>query len=160
MTTELDFEGVTLHSRRGHWTAERTEHGVRLDGEGSWLLKGPQSALDSIQLALSAVSERLDGGVLVVEFGNRVGRFVVPNLGMVEVVSGKWEEGDFDSMLRDIADVAAALPFAAAKTGSLPYDRSVAESRIFYTMRLCISATCCQMRHPVTINSFQPLTVS
>ncbi len=128
MTIELDFEGVTLLGRRGQWTAKKTEHGVRLDGEGSWLLRGSRSVLDAIQLALPNVSERLDVGVLMVEFGNTVGRFNVPHLGLVEVVTGKWGESDFDSMLQDITDVAAALPFAAAKAGSLPYDRSVAES--------------------------------
>ena len=129
MIAELDLGDVLLHERRGRPMAERLESGVRLHGEGSWILRGAESVLDSIEMSLTGVCERFGPKVLLVEFGNTVGRFAVSGLGTIEVVSGKWDEAHFDRMLQDITEIAAALPFSAATSGSLPYDRSIAESR-------------------------------
>ena len=129
MIAEVDLGAVKIRERRGRSVPKRFENGVRLEGEYSWLLHGAESVVDSIERALLGVCERLSSEVLLVEFGNSVGQFRVPGIGTVEVVSGKWDEAHFNSMLQDITNVATAIPFSAASSGSLPYDRSIAESR-------------------------------
>jgi len=129
MNAELDLGAVKIRERRGRSLPIRFANGVRLEGEYSWILCGAKSVIDPIEGALTGVCERFSPEILVVEFGNSVGAFSVPGIGTVEVVSGKWDETHFNSMLKDITDVAAALPFAAASSGALPYDRSVSESR-------------------------------
>lgn len=129
MIAELGVGAVKIRERRGRSLPTRFENGVRLEGEYSWILRGAKSVIDTIEGALTGVCERFSPEILVVEFGNTVGEFSVPGIGTVKVVSGKWDETDFNSMLQDITNVAAALPFSAASSGSLPYDRSVSESR-------------------------------
>ena len=128
MTTELNLGDVRLRSRDGRWAAKQTETGVRLEGEGRWVISGAATALDPMEAALDGVCERLGREVLLVQFGNAVGCFRVPSIGTIEVVSGKWDETHFGSMLQDLTRVAAALPFSRATSGSLPYDRTVATS--------------------------------
>ena len=129
MTAEVDLGVVKIRERRGRSTPERLANGVQLKGEYSWILRGAELVIDRVAGALTGVSERLSPEILVVEFGNSVGEFWVPGIGTVKVVSGKWDETHFSSMLQDITNVAAALPFSAASSGSLPYDRSISESR-------------------------------
>lgn len=117
-----------LRDRRGNRIAEVRDLGVRLEGEGSWVLSGPSAHLDSVASRLEGVCERLGPEVLLIEFRNAIGRFKIPILGMIEVVSGKWNEGHFDTMLQDVSQVSAALPFSAGTSGSLPYDRSIVDS--------------------------------
>lgn len=99
---------------------------VVLRGEADWLLEGPAAALDAAQAAVGAVSERLGPELLLLTFGNAVGRFDVPGLGTIEVESSKADATDFDRLLRELMEVATALPFAAGAAAALPYDRSVA----------------------------------
>lgn len=128
MTAELSLGDVRLRGLGDRWIAEQTNTGVQLEGEGRWIISGAATALDPMEAALSGVCERLGREVLLVRFGNAIGRFPVPGIGTIEVVSGKWDETHFDSMLQDLTRVAATLPFSAASSGSLPYDRTVARS--------------------------------
>lgn len=98
----------------------------RLTGERDWLLGGEAACLDAIQAALgSPVAERLDAELLLLHFGNRVGQVILPHLGGIEVVSGKWDEATFEQMLADLMEVASALPFTADTATALPYERAV-----------------------------------
>ncbi len=101
---------------------------LRLHAEVEWKVEGPAEQLRAIADALPESVTDLLGPVLLLDFGNAVGRFSVPNLGLVEVVSGKWSEAHFEAMLADIAEEMAALPFAAHESGSLPYDRQLASN--------------------------------
>jgi predicted component of viral defense system (DUF524 family) len=123
-----------LPRRKGAPAPEVGEH-IRVRGEHEWLLKGPADNLDAAAAALSGIGERISDDVLLLDFGNAVGFFDVPGLGRIEVVSGKWNQSDFDSMLAELTDVAAGLPFAATNTAALPYDRSVAaQDDVLYHM--------------------------
>ena len=123
-----------LPRRQGASAPEFDEH-IRIRGEHGWLLKGTADALDAASVALGGVGERISDDVLLLDFGNAVGFFDVPGLGRIEVVSGKWSQSDFDHMLAELTDVAAGLPFTAANTAALPYDRSVAaQDDVLYHM--------------------------
>jgi predicted component of viral defense system (DUF524 family) len=79
-----------------------------------------------VEAALPGMAERLDAEILLLNFGNAVGFFRLPELGLVEVCSGKWDQADWERMLRDLTELALGLPFAAEVAAALPYDRSVA----------------------------------
>lgn len=98
----------------------------RLEGEHRWVVEGDEELIALALADLRDVGERVAREVLHVDFGNRVGVFRVRGLGTLEVVSGKWDETHFESMLADLARIASALPFAAGDAGPLPYDRSLA----------------------------------
>lgn len=127
MSTTLADTLFTITARHGaHLPAERDGRLV-LRGEIVWLLRGPATQLDVVAGALPGVGERLAPDLVLLDFGNAVGRFAVPGLPPLEVVSGKWDEGHFAQMLDDLTTIAAGLPFAASETAGLPYDRSVAD---------------------------------
>jgi predicted component of viral defense system (DUF524 family) len=117
----------TLTSRYGDHRPQERDGRLVLRGEIAWLLRGPADGLDPIAGALPGMAERFAPELLLLDFGNAVGRLVLPGLPPVEIVSGKWGEGDFAQMLDDLTTVTAGLPFAAAETAGLPYDRSVAD---------------------------------
>ncbi len=122
-----DEPGLTLVARRvgpGPTTHPDTGRLV-LQGEREWLLRGPSALLDAAAAALVGVGERLAPGVFLLDFGNAVGRFDVPGLGQLEVVSGKWGNAHFERMLAELTTIVAGLPFAADAATALPYDRSV-----------------------------------
>lgn len=110
-------EGELVEPQDGH---------LELNSERSWHVDGGPGALDAIVQALPSGSFSRIGGVLVLEFGNAVGDLDLPHLGRIRLRSGKWGEAHFESMLADITDRSAALPFAAGTGTSLPYDRSLA----------------------------------
>lgn len=133
--TDVNQTSVQLLPRRySDPQPEFTGH-YRIAAEHRWLLTGSKEALNAAEAALTGVSERVSGEVLLLEFGNAVGFFDIPGLGFIEVVSGKLNRNGFDQMLAELTDIASALPFAAATTAALPYDRSVAtEKTILYHM--------------------------
>ncbi|MCC6176172.1 MAG: DUF2357 domain-containing protein [Chloroflexi bacterium] len=102
------------------------EAGLILQAEVQWLLAAQPGVIDTVGGSLGPVAEKLTPELLLVDFGNAVGFFDVPILGRIEVVSGKWSEQHFDAMLRELTQVASALPFAAGTSSALPFDRSVA----------------------------------
>jgi len=95
-----------------------------LQGERGWIISGDEVWIDRAALRLGRLAERA-GNVLLVSFGNSVGRINVPGLGLIEVVSGKWGEAHFEQMLADISRVATGLPFTVDQPTGFPYDRSV-----------------------------------
>jgi hypothetical protein len=98
---------------------------IVLRGEVEWVLEGQPEAIDEIARALVGVSEKLASGVLLLSFGNAVGRFQAPGLGEIEVVSRKADDREFDRLLAELMEVATALPFAAGAAAALPFDRSI-----------------------------------
>jgi predicted component of viral defense system (DUF524 family) len=104
----------TLTIRSRHSTVQPEDLGdhIRLQGEVQWYLEGPEELVQQAVSALAGVCERITAEVLLVNFGNSVGWFRVPGLGLLEVISGKWERGHFDSMLLDLSVWASALPFS------------------------------------------------
>jgi hypothetical protein len=98
-----------------------------LRGEWRWLLAGPESDLAAIVGALGSMAKRLRHDLVMLDFGNAVGHLILPGLPPLEIVSGKWGEADFQRMLADLTTISVGLPFAAAETAGLPYDRSVAD---------------------------------
>jgi hypothetical protein len=50
--------------------------------EPDWLVTGPAASLDQIQVKLTDFAERLSPEVLLLSFGNAVGHFRVPVLGI------------------------------------------------------------------------------
>jgi hypothetical protein len=119
--------GLVLRSQR-HATrvVEPDARGVRrLEGEHPWVVEGDAALVAIAFEDLRDVAQRIHSEVLHLDFGNAVGVFRVRELGTIEVVSGKWNEHHFDSMLADVARIASALPFAAGTAGPLPYDRTL-----------------------------------
>jgi hypothetical protein len=90
------------------------------------LVRGPYDKLAAIAESLPGIAEKLSDEMLLLNFGNAVGIFVLPWLGRVEIVSGKWDRAHYDQMLQELTDIAVGLPFTADVTAALPYDRSVA----------------------------------
>lgn len=118
---------LVLRPQRGEVPETPNASGVlRIEGERPWAVCGPSAEIELASEDLGDVAERVHAEVLHLDFGNSVGVFRVRGLGTLEVVSGKWDECHFDTMLADVARVASALPFAAGTAGPLPYDRSLA----------------------------------
>lgn len=110
---------------RGHSDAPEYRDGRRLlRGERGWIISGDEVWLAKAAQRLGRLAERA-GNVLLVSFGNSVGRIDVPGLGPIEVVSGKWGEAHFEQMLADISRIATGLPFTVDQPTGFPYDRSV-----------------------------------
>lgn len=103
---------ITIRSRRSTVQPEKIVDHMRVQGEVQWYLEGPEELIQQAASALAGVCEQITAEVLLVNFGNSVGWFRVPGLGLVEVISGKWESGHFDSMLLDLSGWASALPFS------------------------------------------------
>lgn len=125
----MDVGSVKVHARRGSAEPVAVEGGLQLTAESKWRLQGDPELLSDIALALPEAMVELLDGVLLLDFGNAVGTFRVPHLGRIEVVSGKWSQGDYEAMLADITETMAALPFSAADTAKLPYDRQLSRHR-------------------------------
>ncbi|MGV3722260.1 MAG: DUF2357 domain-containing protein [Actinomycetota bacterium] len=100
-----------------------------LDRESQWCFRGSEAPLADVHVALGRISERLEPGLLLVNFGNAVGLLDLPHVGRVEVVSTRWDRTHFDWMLQDLMSVASALPFAADAPTALPYNRSAAAQK-------------------------------
>lgn len=116
-----------LRSRKGELPPEILSDGVvRLQGEREWRFDGNPDEVAALASAFPGIADTLSDSLVLLSFGNAVGFFDVSGLGRVEVVSGKWDVGHFERMLRELTDVAVNLPFSSGDTGALPYDRSVA----------------------------------
>lgn len=116
-----------LRSRKGDLPSEILSDGVvRLQGEREWQFDGNPDEVAALASALPGIADALSNSLVLLSFGNAVGFFDIPGLGRIEVVSGKWDVGHFERMLRELTDIAVNLPFSSGNTGALPYDRSVA----------------------------------
>lgn len=98
---------------------------LRIEGEHAWAVEGATELMLLALEDLRDVARSVHPEVIHLDFGNAVGVFRVRGLGTIEVVSGKWDETHFDTMLADVARIASALPFAAGTSGPLPYDRTL-----------------------------------
>ena len=123
--TNTDLPPLIPRDRREKKTHKFLDDRMVLEGEVDWLLEGSSEQLDQIEESLGEFCERLTDKLLSISFGNCIGLFDIPELGRVEVVSGKWDRAHFEWMLSDLSEVASALPFSAGVGGALPYDRSV-----------------------------------
>ena len=109
---------------------------LRLQAEWRWVLTGPDAALGAVQNVLPpAVAERI-GSALVLQFGNAVGAFDLPGVGIVDVCSDKWTEADFERMLADVSRVVASLPFWAGAAAQAAHDRWIAREEASLLHRL------------------------
>lgn len=122
---------ATLRRRTDDALPERVGGSLLIDAESEWVAEGSPQELADIYGALGAgVCTRVAAGVVLLRFGNQVGR--VGNagpLGPLLVRSGKWGESDYDALLEDLARVTAALPFASTAPSSLPYERTELNAR-------------------------------
>jgi hypothetical protein len=109
---------------------------IALEADTAWVVQGApgdEQRLDELARSLRPDICQRVGKALLLYFGNAVGKFALPYLPRLEVYSGKWGEGAFETMLSDISRQVAALPFAAGTGSSLPYDRSVStDERVLY----------------------------
>ncbi len=104
--------------------------GWRLQAECGWVVESSREWCDQVEAALPrVVCERLADRLLLLSFGNHVGRYRAGPLGTLEVYSGKWGDADYDQLLERISEEAAALPFDAGTPSALPFDRSMLGSR-------------------------------
>ncbi len=103
-----------------------TETGWRLQAEHGWVIEASPELCAQIEEALPrAVCERLARGVVLLSFGNHVGRYRAGPLGTLIVHTGKWGEADYDHLLERITEEAAALPYSAGTPSALPFDRTM-----------------------------------
>lgn len=103
---------IKISPRRSTIQPDKLADHMRVQGEVQWYLEGPEELIQQAASALTGLCEQITDEVLLVNFGNSVGWFRVPGLGLLEVISGKWESGHFDSMLLDLSVWAAGLPFS------------------------------------------------
>lgn len=118
------MDRVSLRRRGDGTPAEVTPDGWLLDAEHEWVMEGEPFLLDAVAAHLDRVGLRLTSHVLLLSFGNAVGRFEAGPAGVLRVRSGKWTEQHYAAMLTDIASWSAALPFRAGAASALPYART------------------------------------
>lgn len=97
----------------------------RLRAEGEWRFSGDPETLTRVWEDLRPFSQRLTADVLV-RFGNAVGLFRTRDFGLLETYSGKLTKASWESMLSELTEEAAGLPFTAGIGAVLPFDRSLA----------------------------------
>lgn len=125
----MRFGPVSLVCLRGDLAPTRIPDGVELAAEATWRLTGPADAVAEVMTALGDVSESITSGVALISFGNSIGFFRAPHLGLVEARSAKMPRRQFYRMLEELTAIAAALPFSSHGPSALPYDRSVPLAR-------------------------------
>lgn len=104
-----------------------------LAGEVEWMFSGTEAQIIAVERVLGNICTKLSPEILLLNFGNAVGIFRVPEQFTIEVVSSKWNQQHYGQMLSDITEIATGLPFTAAETAALPYDRSsIANADITY----------------------------
>ena len=119
---------MILRDVRGDVPATRTADGWEIDAEREWLVEGEPVALAVVAAALGSVCQQLAPGLVLLSFGNAIGRYQAGPLGVLRVRSGKWDEAHYALMLSDIAATAASLPFQAGAASALPYSRTEANA--------------------------------
>ena len=97
MDDVIDIKIFDRHTRKV--PAQQNDRLVLL-GERDWIVEGLKPQIEEIAKALGSLSEKLSDTVLLIDFGNAVGRFNIPYLGMVEVVSGKWSQDHLNRCLK------------------------------------------------------------
>jgi predicted component of viral defense system (DUF524 family) len=116
---------LRVHRHPDQTPPVRVSGALVLDAEATWVVEGPTAEIDGVVADLGGVCERVAETVVLLRFGNAVGRVDrAGSLGALTVHSGKWTERDYDLMLEDLSRVTASLPFAPASPSSLPYERS------------------------------------
>lgn len=122
----MDRVALTLRARgAAEPLPGRVPQTWHLDAESSWLVEGPAELVGEVRQALpDRIADLLAPELLEIRFGNAVGVQPAGPLGTLVVRSGKWTEADYDAMLGDIAEHAAALPFEAGAASALPYART------------------------------------
>jgi predicted component of viral defense system (DUF524 family) len=122
----MDWNGLYIRPRREDGPQPTIRRGrLVLDNSSDWVFEGSEPQLGRLAGSLGDLVEVV-GTALLVRFGNAVGTFRNTELGEFQVVSGKWRESDFHSMLLDLSHIAASLPFGPPAPGALPYDRALA----------------------------------
>jgi predicted component of viral defense system (DUF524 family) len=119
----LSVADVVIRQRGTSTPPPREEGRWCLTTEAHWVVDGSAAALDEISVAAGSYAERV-GATLLLSFRNAVGDLKLPHLGPIRLVSGKWRDAHFDAMLRELSEVAAALPFSARSGSGLPYQRA------------------------------------
>jgi len=116
---------LRVHRHPDQAAPGRVAGALVLDAEATWVVEGPSQEIDGVVADLGGVCERVAETVVLLRFGNAVGRIDrAGSLGTLTVHSGKWTERDYDLMLEDLSRVTASLPFAPASPSSLPYERT------------------------------------
>lgn len=110
-------------SRRDGKPPEALEFGYRLDAEHEWIVTGPSGELESVRQGIGPAAKQV-ASILILDFGNSVGRYRAGPLGTLQVHSGKWTEAHYTQMIGDISTRAAALPFHAGTSSASPYART------------------------------------
>lgn len=124
MAHDMELQ-VTIRRRRTAAVPEMGPHGLRLQAEATYVVEGS----DALQVAGALppqVVEVLSTRLVLVRFGNAVGRLAGGPLGPLDVVSGKLDADGFDRLLNDVARRAAALPFAAGTSTQSTFSQSEA----------------------------------
>jgi hypothetical protein len=119
---------LKIRSRRSTIQPEYVADHIRVQGEILWYLEGSAELIQQVASALAGLCEQITAEVLLVNFENSVGWFRVPGLGLLEVISGKWESGHFDQMLLDLSVWASALPFSIG-AGSVGVEWNAADQQ-------------------------------
>lgn len=137
---------LSLRTRKNREPPRQREGRLVLDTDLEWVLEGPPELVDGVFAALPEFAEHISPRHLLLAFQNAVGRYTLPGLGEIELVSGKWSEAEFDGMLRELTEVVAGLPFASRVGSGLPYERAaLAERQVPYHayvyLRYALSAT-------------------
>lgn len=122
---------VRVHRHPDRTPPECFAGALVLDAEATWVVEGPPEVVDGVAADLGdRVCERVADGVLLLRFGNAVGRVDRAGaLGALVIHSGKWTAKDYDTLLEDLSRITAALPFAPSSPSSLPYERSEIDTR-------------------------------
>lgn len=128
----MSVSSITIRPRRPGIQPESLANHILLQGEEQWYLEGSEELIEQAASALEGLCEPITKHMLLVNFGNAVGWFRVPGIGLLEVISGKWERRHFDQMLVELSIWAAALPFSI-EGGSIGSERSAGnELNVFY----------------------------
>lgn len=127
MAAEVEIVAV-----EGEQPPERRGDRLVLLADRRYRVLGPALMVRRVAEQVPGYADLVAPGVLLLTFGNAVGRIRLPFLGEVELVSGKWDEADFDRMLEELTEAAAALPFQATTGPGHAYDRGLDGERLLY----------------------------
>lgn len=118
---------LTFRSRQGDHAVTVVDGGVCLRGEVEWIVQGNAHDVLRVRDSVGSAAHDIAPGVVLLKFGNAVGRFAISGIGVIHVRCGKWGDETFDAMLGELTAIALELPFAADQRASLPHDRSLAD---------------------------------
>ena len=123
---------LDLRTRRGGTTPAVHGGVIEVRSELEYVVEGPPDSIDRVTEALPGIAERITETATLLAFGNTVGVLDVPELGRLNIVTGKWAPDDSTRMLDDLTRVISGLPFRGPGAPRLRVERRIGDPAPIY----------------------------